>query len=202
MMKRTKEEAALTRISVLDAAKTIISQKGYNRTTLEEIAKVAGVTRGAIYWHFNNKLEIFEAIINEYYDSSRARIDAILNAGHDPLETFRRVMKELFNIISNDSQYHIIEEINFFKYDKPKGLHFLYSHHLDKVAEMKQIIKDLVLKGVEAGQFNKNRDPDITVIAMLGYVAGIKSAFISGLVDISVAENADKLTDFFIHGMT
>jgi TetR/AcrR family acrAB operon transcriptional repressor len=201
-MKRTKEEAALTRQAVLDGAKTIISKKGYNQTTLEEIAKEAGVTRGAIYWHFKNKLEIFQAIIDEYYQSSRERVETILNAGYNPLETFSRLMKELFLIISDDLQYRIIEEVNFFRYEKRRELTCLYDQHQDKVAEMKQTIKDLVIKGIESGEFNRKQDPDITVIAMLSYVAGIKSAFISGLVDISIKENADKLADFFIHGLT
>src|ERR1700712_1304134 len=55
MVRRTKEEAAETRNSILDAAERVFFEKGVSRTTLADIALEAGVTRGAIYWHFANK---------------------------------------------------------------------------------------------------------------------------------------------------
>jgi TetR/AcrR family acrAB operon transcriptional repressor len=55
MARRTKEEAAATRESILDAAEQLFVKQGVSRTTLQHIATAAGVTRGAIYWHFNDK---------------------------------------------------------------------------------------------------------------------------------------------------
>ena len=51
-MRRTKSEAEQTRNSILDAALTLFDEQGYTQTTLSSIARQAGVTRGAIYWHF------------------------------------------------------------------------------------------------------------------------------------------------------
>jgi TetR/AcrR family acrAB operon transcriptional repressor len=61
-MRKTKEEAQKTREDLLKAAALVFSDKGVARSTLAEIAKAAGVTRGAIYWHFENKAEIFDAL--------------------------------------------------------------------------------------------------------------------------------------------
>jgi TetR/AcrR family acrAB operon transcriptional repressor len=55
MVRRTKEEAAATRDSILDAAEILFAKNGVSRTTLQHIATAAGVTRGAIYWHFVDK---------------------------------------------------------------------------------------------------------------------------------------------------
>lgn len=54
MPRRTKEEAEATRESVLRAALDLFSEKGYSRTTLNDIAKRIGMSRGAVYWHFVN----------------------------------------------------------------------------------------------------------------------------------------------------
>ncbi|MBV2144886.1 TetR family transcriptional regulator [Falsochrobactrum sp. TDYN1] len=58
-MRRTKAEAAETREAILCSAERIFFEKGLAHSTLDEIATAAGVTRGAIYWHFQNKADIF-----------------------------------------------------------------------------------------------------------------------------------------------
>jgi TetR/AcrR family acrAB operon transcriptional repressor len=68
MAKRTKEEAEQTRSAVLTAASKVFLERGVARATLEEVAQAAGVTRGAVYWHFRDKLDLFLAI------SERARM--------------------------------------------------------------------------------------------------------------------------------
>lgn len=62
-MRRTKEDAARTRQSVIDAALKLFGQRGYSGTTLRLIAEEAGCSRGPIYWHFANKEELFEEIL-------------------------------------------------------------------------------------------------------------------------------------------
>jgi AcrR family transcriptional regulator len=58
-MRRTKAEAEETRARILCAAERIFYAKGVANATLEEVANAAGVTRGAIYWHFSNKADLF-----------------------------------------------------------------------------------------------------------------------------------------------
>jgi TetR/AcrR family acrAB operon transcriptional repressor len=62
MVRRTKEEALATRNRILDAAEQVFYDKGVSRTSLADIAEAAGVTRGAIYWHFENKGDLFTAM--------------------------------------------------------------------------------------------------------------------------------------------
>lgn len=62
-MRRTKEAAAQTRESILDAAERVFFERGVARTTLEQVARTAAVTRGAVYWHFKNKADLFNAVI-------------------------------------------------------------------------------------------------------------------------------------------
>ena len=63
MVRKTKKEALETRENILDAAERVFDRHGVSRTSLSAIAAEAGVTRGAIYWHFANKAELFDAMM-------------------------------------------------------------------------------------------------------------------------------------------
>src|SRR5258705_10562333 len=63
MARRTKEEAQETRMRILDAAEGVFHEKGVANASLEDIAAAAQVTRGAIYWHFKDKAELFDAMM-------------------------------------------------------------------------------------------------------------------------------------------
>lgn len=64
-MRRTKAEAEETRRGILSAAERLFHAKGLASTTLEEIAAEAGVTRGAVYWHFANKADLILALFED-----------------------------------------------------------------------------------------------------------------------------------------
>jgi TetR/AcrR family acrAB operon transcriptional repressor len=63
MVRRTKDEALATRHCILDAAELLFQRHGVSRTTLQHIAQAARVTRGAIYWHFKDKADLFNAMM-------------------------------------------------------------------------------------------------------------------------------------------
>ncbi|MDW5316701.1 TetR family transcriptional regulator [Rhizobium sp. PL01] len=63
-MRRTKAEAEETRNSILSAAERVFFEKGVANASLDDVAKAAGVTRGAIYWHFSNKTDLFLELYN------------------------------------------------------------------------------------------------------------------------------------------
>ena len=65
-MRRSKEEAEQTRLRILRAAEELFSQKGVQSSSLEQIARAAGVTRGAIYWHFKDKQALLQALSEKF----------------------------------------------------------------------------------------------------------------------------------------
>jgi AcrR family transcriptional regulator len=62
-MRRTKAEAGETRETILDSAETVFLEHGVNQSTLNQIAEHAGVTRGAIYFHFKDKIELYQDVV-------------------------------------------------------------------------------------------------------------------------------------------
>ena len=65
-MRRTKEDAEQTRKAILASAMDIFCEKGYSKTTFDEIAKRINLTKGAVYWYFRNKPDIVAALINDF----------------------------------------------------------------------------------------------------------------------------------------
>ena len=65
MSKRTHAEALQTKKSILAAAQKIFTERGFAKASLSDIAREANVTRGAIYWHFENKSELLAALMEE-----------------------------------------------------------------------------------------------------------------------------------------
>ena len=75
MARRTKEEAQQTRETILMAALDMFCDKGYSRTTFDEIAKKINLTKGAVYWHFRNKPDIIKALIIEAFERNQTAIN-------------------------------------------------------------------------------------------------------------------------------
>jgi AcrR family transcriptional regulator len=75
--KRQAERTRATRRKLLDAAKRIFAQDGFEAARLEDIAAGAGYTRGAFYSHFKSKEDIFFALFEEWV---RERIDSLTSA--------------------------------------------------------------------------------------------------------------------------
>lgn len=84
MARKTKEEADKTRHLLLDAAEHLFWEQGVSKTTLAGIAEHAGLTRGAIYWHFDNKADLFNAMCDRAFPPFEEMMKVLLEEGHSP----------------------------------------------------------------------------------------------------------------------
>ena len=81
-MRRTKAEAEAeqTRHDILKAALILFDEQGYVQTSLSDIARKAEVTRGAIYWHFDNKEQIVAALAQAQFAELNSQINTAIAA--------------------------------------------------------------------------------------------------------------------------
>jgi AcrR family transcriptional regulator len=108
-MRRTKAEAAQTREALLAAAIQVFLVRGVARATLDEIARAAGVTRGALYWHFPDKLEIFLALEERALlpnEAVTAALAARLKAdpGLDPIDELATTVASTLRDLEGDTE--------------------------------------------------------------------------------------------------
>jgi AcrR family transcriptional regulator len=87
------ERRATTRAALVDAARPLFAQHGYAQVSTEEIVRAAGVTRGALYHHFDGKdglfAAVFEAVEAELMERIGARAGAVEAATESPMAALR-----------------------------------------------------------------------------------------------------------------
>ncbi|AHJ74949.1 multidrug efflux transporter transcriptional repressor AcrR [Kosakonia sacchari] len=116
MARKTKQQALETRQHILDVAMRLFSQNGVSATSLAEIAQAAGVTRGAIYWHFKNKSDLFSEIW-ELSESSISDLETEYRAKFpdDPLSVLREILVYILEATVVEERRRLMMEIIFHK---------------------------------------------------------------------------------------
>ncbi|MDO5692717.1 MAG: TetR family transcriptional regulator [Pseudomonadota bacterium] len=104
MARRTKEEALATREALLNAAELMFEQRGVSRTSLANIAKAAGVTRGAVYWHFKDKVDLFNAMMERVTLPLESELAGVADAPGDPIDALAMQLQRSVGQIANDTR--------------------------------------------------------------------------------------------------
>lgn len=105
MARRTKAEALETKERILDAAERIFFENGVARTSLEQIATEAQVTRGAVYWHFDSKAALLNALTARVRLPQEELIEKAANDGlSNPLELLENGAIEILRLIASDER--------------------------------------------------------------------------------------------------
>lgn len=109
MPRRTKEEAAKTRSLILKTAEKLFFQRGVVQTSLQEIAAEAGVTRGAIYWHFRDKADLLWSIADDVFMPHEDLLDRLVaSESEDPLKLLHEhATASLDAIVNNPSRRRV-----------------------------------------------------------------------------------------------
>jgi len=116
LARRTKADASATRDSLLDAAEALFHEQGVARTSLQHIAQRAGVTRGAVYWHFKDKPDLFHAMVERMtLPLEQAACDWQAQTQDDAPEYVRQVMRMVLARIAKDARTRRVFEILLLK---------------------------------------------------------------------------------------
>src|SRR4051812_684153 len=112
MARRTKEDAAITREQLLDAAETVFRRRGIARSSLAEVAAAAGVTRGAVYWHFRDKADLCAAMCERALLPMEIMLSDAGAATHeDPLGTLRTLAITALTRLACDPRSQAVFEV-------------------------------------------------------------------------------------------
>lgn len=132
MARRTKEEGQATRSALLDAAECMFQERGVSRTTLANIAQAAGVTRGALYWHFKDKGDLFNAMLDRVTLPLDADWHALMSQGCDPLDAWREHMRRTLHRIAHDAQTRRVMQIAMHKVESGGEMSKVVERYLQK----------------------------------------------------------------------
>ena len=131
MARRTKEEALATRNRLLDAAELLFQAQGVSQTTLQQIAQQAGATRGAIYWHFKDKADLFNAMMERVILPLEAPPKAAALSHDDPLAEIEEGMVHALTLMTTDPQVRRVFDVATHKVEYTHDMASVQQRHLD-----------------------------------------------------------------------
>jgi TetR/AcrR family acrAB operon transcriptional repressor len=171
-MRKTKEEALRTRSRVLKSAMKVFLAKGYSQTSLADIAKTAGYTRGAVYWHFADKSEILETLISMFHDRFLHKQAEILPSALDPLQKVTEVININFLELYRNREFRDFIEFTWFKTEIDQHAGLLQG----KVAITKifnDTITRLFIEAARQGILKNEVNPEIAALTVTSLINGI-----------------------------
>ena len=175
MARRTKEEALATRELILDAAERMFHQRGVSRTSLQDIAKDAGLTRGAIYWHFENKGELFHAMMERVTLPMMARMTEISPEDDTrPLDKIRRNTAASFHSVVHDPQVRRVFEIAMQKVEYVDEMQDMQQRKLQGRNECMDDMQSLLRKAQQLGQVRADGDVRVATVGLFALLGGLK----------------------------
>lgn len=174
-MRRTKEDAEQTRRRIMAAALDAFHRRGVARTTLEDIAAAAGVTRGAIYWHFQNKEELFHAMREDVSLPLIDRTDYALlkDAKTDPLCRIERFLVGLMDTIAQDERTRRAFEIMSFKCEYVGEFAKDLREYATRNRELRDKLAQVYREAGRAGVLRPGLSPTLAALDTTVFVSGL-----------------------------
>ncbi|MGV8917359.1 MAG: TetR family transcriptional regulator [Pseudomonas sp.] len=196
MVRRTKEEAQETRSQILEAAEKAFYERGVARTTLADIATLAGVTRGAIYWHFSNKADLVQAML----DSLQEPLEDMAQASEsedeiDPLGCMRKLLIKLFHQVALDPKTRRINEILFHKCEFTDEMCDMRRQRQIVSLDCNDRIALALSNAVRRGQMPANLDTVRAAICLHAYIDGILGQWLLVPESFGLSQDAELLVD-------
>ncbi len=174
MVRRTKEEAQETRTRLIDTAEELFQRKGLSHTSLHDIAQAAGVTRGAVYWHFKDKAELFNAMMDRAtLPFEQARITATDDLRNDPIGRLRANMMTALTVTATDPHVRRVFEIALHKVEYVAEQQALLDRHL---AERNRCVMEAELAlraAIDQGLVRSAQPPRAIALGLFSLMDGL-----------------------------
>ena len=195
MVRKTKEEAQLTRQQIIDAAREVFLKAGVNRTTLQDIAKQAGVTRGAVYWHFSNKNELFNAMRDQVFLPLIDRMDdtLLVEGMHDPLASIEQFLCGTIQILEENLSIRQTYEIMMVKCEYVDEFADVLQQILTNCSGMIDKLGLAYQRALENGQLNAAYDPTALAFDTHLFFAGLLHMWVKDIQGIRFRHQAMQL---------
>ncbi|MBQ0745905.1 MAG: TetR family transcriptional regulator [Marinobacter sp.] len=177
-MRRTKEDAEKTRQTVLEAALKLFSRDGYSLTTLSRIAKEAGCSRGPIYWHFENKDDLYEAVLSYSQEPLEALVAECVEMLDTPVEAMDRFIEQWLWLLATNRQYRQSFEILLNKTELTDAMTRTLKRERALTKSIIGLFQTLVERAIEERLITTQEDPKDLGLLSYTYLMGITQTWL------------------------
>jgi len=198
-MRKTKEDADATKQAILDAAILLFSEHGVAKTSLEKIAKQANVTRGAVYWHFASKQEIFEALHDQLHSPFiQTIVDGLENITSNPIEQLQKVCTDILIDLEINEAKRKIATLFLLRCDYSGEFAESKARFNAKKAQKHASLSKYFSKAIEQGIFSKDTDSTILTIGLSAYLRGLAVEYLEDPSAFSMQRKAARLIQMYL----
>lgn len=197
MARRTREDALETRERLLDAALEVFHARGASAPSLSDIAALAGVTRGAVYVHFENKADLFSALC----DRTLLPMDAVscdASGASGPLARLRALCAYQMHQTATDPSYRKMSDILFHRCEFNEANAAIMERRLERRARCLEARKALGREAVAAGELPADLDIDRAITLLHGAVIGVIRDWLWDPTPIDLAAESGRFADALI----
>lgn len=202
MAKKTKEEAEKTKQSIFDAALKVFERKGFVSTTLNDIAKEAGVTRGAIYWHFKNKTDLFLALNEEIELAAICQLEDIRDNPPGNLADLKRCMLNYLALYENDERLRIMYEIILYKTEMTDELAPLMLKERQRDKEIAESLETSIKRLQDTGELTTKLSSVHIIIMIKSFVIGLIDMWIFKKHSFSIKDDTPAMIELFFESLS
>lgn len=202
MVRKTKEAALETRNRILDAAEQVFQRSGVSRATLADIAAEAGVTRGAIYWHFANKADLYDAMIQRIVEPLERKLEELQgNPEQEPLQFIRSLALFYLDSLASDPHYYRVLEIAWNKCEYVGEMARIRDQHLE-CGNRFLGIKEAALRGaIERGHLPGHVDAREAAVGLMAIIDGLVANWTLDRERFPLAAMAPGIIDTYLAGL-
>ena len=181
-----------TRQQIIDAAIQLFARKGFYSTSIADLAQASGLTKGALYHHFENKDALFFAVVETVRDLWRETVVRDVLKAEDALTRLTVLFDNHARLISENETFCLVLGGLVLEMD---GVNPTFMAALQEIfADLKIFIQRILQKGQAAGQVRSDLDPELTALNIVGMLEGSAIPWIlnRGNVDYTVMMTALK----------
>ena len=199
MVRRTKQEALETRDRILDTAEQVFLERGVSRTSLEMIAGAAGLSRGAIYWHFRNKADLFDAMMGRVVlpmEEMAARASA--SDLDDPVAHVRACALNVLDHLTTNPQCQRVFEICCHKVEYVDEMMQVRQRHIEARNNCLQHMERGLKNAAKKGLLSHSVNPRLAAIGLHALVDGLIMNWVLDPKYMPLAREAKILVDQYL----
>lgn len=199
MARCTKEKALETRERILDAAEDVFHAKGVSNTSLADVADAADVTRGAIYWHFKNKADLFDAMCQRIRLPMQTLCDAMVDQKtSDPLGELRATCRFLFRETVDNPHHNKVLDILIHKCEFVDPADPIFIRQQEWMQQCSVNNRLLLSNAIAKGQLPATLDVRLASVMLHSLISGLLTTWLFAPDRFDLIQDGGKIIDAYI----
>jgi len=200
--RRTKEDAAITREQLIDAAERVFRKRGLAGSTLAEVAAEAGVSRGALYWHFRDKSDLYAAMCERATLPLENMLEQAASIPHaDPIGSLRDLAICALTRLARDARAQAVFDVMFHKSERTSEPATVAERERRERGHCLVQVERLLMQAVTKGQLPADTDTALATRALHAYMEGVMDQWVLDPSAFDLGSAAPALIDVMFGGL-